>query len=133
MTTKEKLIDYLKVKGISKTKFYAETGLSNGFLDSGKSLSVDNLKRIISVYRDINLNWLLHDVGEKTEFTLMEDIIPYSSNNNVCEQCIEKQKKIDLLQDQIMKLIDDSLKDRELLRRFIASKDATINKQQDCA
>lgn len=130
MTTKDKLIDYLKVKGISKAKFYAETGFSNGFLDSGKSLSVDNLKKIISIYGDINLNWLLLDIDDNK---VGEGHIPYISKQDFCTECIEKQKKIDKLQDQLVKVIDDNLKDRDLIRQLISKKDTTINKQQDCA
>lgn len=64
MTEKEKIKQYLDFKGIKKTRFYAETGLSNGFLESGKSLGTDKIKTIISKYPDLSLNWLIFDEGE---------------------------------------------------------------------
>ena len=54
MTDKEKISAYLKEKGITKNAFYKKTGLSNGFLDSGSSLSLDKLRTIIDNYRDLD-------------------------------------------------------------------------------
>lgn len=63
MTEKEKIKQYLDYKGISKNKFYTETGFSVGFLDSGKSLGADKVKIIINTYPDLNINWLILDEG----------------------------------------------------------------------
>ncbi|SCD19265.1 Hypothetical protein PSM36_0433 [Proteiniphilum saccharofermentans] len=59
MTDKQKILEYLKYKGISKNKFYLKTGLSVGFLDSGKSLGVDKLREILDIYHDLNPAWFL--------------------------------------------------------------------------
>lgn len=64
MTDKEKIVQYLKVKKISKNKFYKKTGFSVGFLDSGSSLGVDKLRIIIDNYPDFNSSWLLTGKGE---------------------------------------------------------------------
>lgn len=63
MTEKEKIKQYLDYKGISKNRFYTETGFSVGFLDSGKSLGADKVKIIINTYPDLNINWLILDEG----------------------------------------------------------------------
>jgi repressor LexA len=63
-TDKDKIIKYLDLKGVSKNKFYKETGLSNGFLDSGSSFSLENLRIILDKYRDIDPQWLLTGKGE---------------------------------------------------------------------
>lgn len=63
MGEKDKIKKYLEYKGISKNKFYTETGLSVGFLDSGKSLGADKVKIIINTYPDLNLDWLIMDTG----------------------------------------------------------------------
>lgn len=64
MTEKEKLKAYLKYKGISKNKFYTETGFSVGFLDSGRSLGADKVKIIINKFPDLSLEWLIMDQGD---------------------------------------------------------------------
>ncbi len=63
MSEKEKIREYLNYKGITKNKFYTETGLSTGFLDSGKSLGADKVKIIINKYPDLSLDWLILDKG----------------------------------------------------------------------
>ena len=64
MSDKERIKQYLEYKGISKNKFYSQTGLSVGFLDSGSSLGVDKARIIINKYPDISLNWLVMGKGE---------------------------------------------------------------------
>lgn len=64
MSEKEKIKLYLEYKGISKNRFYTQTGLSMGFLDSGKSLGADKVRIIINTYPDINLAWLILDKGD---------------------------------------------------------------------
>lgn len=64
MTEKEKLKAYLQYKGISKNRFYTETGFSVGFLDSGRSLGADKVKIIINKFPDLSLDWLIMDLGE---------------------------------------------------------------------
>lgn len=63
MSEKEKIREYLNYKGITKNRFYTETGLSIGFLDSGKSLGADKVKIIINKYPDLSLDWLILDKG----------------------------------------------------------------------
>lgn len=64
MTDKEKLQRYLEYKGLSKNSFYTKTGLSIGFLDSGKSFGLDKLKLIVDNYPDLNLDWMIFGEGE---------------------------------------------------------------------
>lgn len=63
ITDKQKILQYLENKGISKNKFYVKTGLSIGFLDSGSSLGVDKLRIIIDNYPDLNVEWVVLDKG----------------------------------------------------------------------
>lgn len=63
MTEKDKIKQYLEYKGFSKNSFYVKTGLSLGFLDSGKSIGADKVRIIINMYPDLNLDWLILDNG----------------------------------------------------------------------
>lgn len=64
MTDKEKIQLYLEHKGFSKNSFYTKTGLSIGFLDSGKSFGLDKLKLITDNYPDLSLDWLIFGTGD---------------------------------------------------------------------
>lgn len=61
---KERILEYLASKGITKYEAYANTGMSNGVLSQNNGLSEENLMRFISYYTDVNPNWLLTGEGE---------------------------------------------------------------------
>lgn len=63
MTEKARIKQFLEYKGISKNKFYVQTGLSVGFLDNGNSLVVDKLKKIFNTYPEINIEWVITGEG----------------------------------------------------------------------
>jgi len=87
MSDKEKIVQYLRYKGISKNSFYKTTGLSVGFLDSGSSLGVDKLRIIIDNYQDLNPLWffvadsdMIKTVSDTTEES---DHDTYSNINQI--------------------------------------------------
>lgn len=52
---KERILQFIEYKRLSKNKFYKETGLSNGILDKQGGISSDSLEKIYCVYPEINL------------------------------------------------------------------------------
>ena len=63
MTSRDRIIQFVEFKKISKNKFYKETGLSNGFLDKNNHPGADKLEQIIYTYPEINPTWLLTGEG----------------------------------------------------------------------
>lgn len=61
---KEKILQFIDYKGISKNKFYIKTGISNGVLDKKSSLSMNTVEKIYSAYPEINPEWLITGEGE---------------------------------------------------------------------
>lgn len=61
---KERLLKYLDFKGVTRYKFYKDTGLSNGFLDKEGAIGSDKCEKICYQYSDINPTWLLTGKGE---------------------------------------------------------------------
>ena len=62
---RERIAEFLILKGISRYRFYKDTGLSNGFLDKPGSINSDNCEKICYCYTDINPEWLLTGKGDK--------------------------------------------------------------------
>lgn len=63
----ERLDKYMKIKGLNDNKITVETGISNGLIGKARkrgSLSLENISKILNVYRDIDANWLLLGEGE---------------------------------------------------------------------
>ena len=61
---KERILQFIEYKGISKYKFYQETGITRGVLDKESGISEDNIAKFIAYSDEINLEWLLLGKGE---------------------------------------------------------------------
>ena len=64
-TQKDRILQFIEYKGISKNKFYNETGISNGILDKKSGLSMDTIEKFYSTYPEINPEWLLTGKSER--------------------------------------------------------------------
>ena len=60
----DRILQIIEHKGISKNKFYKETGLSNGFLDKVKDVGASKLEYILNTYPEIDIEWLLTGKGK---------------------------------------------------------------------
>ncbi|MBD8388240.1 helix-turn-helix transcriptional regulator [Dysgonomonas sp. BGC7] len=76
-TQKDRIILYLESRGISKNKFYTQTGVSNGTLDKKSGITGDTITKIYKAYPDINLEWLIMGEGEmvkNSQFAIHHDL-----------------------------------------------------------
>lgn len=64
-TVKQRIIKFIKYKGIGKTKFERAVGLSNGYLNQLRHApSYEKIQMIIGTFPDLNEVWLLTGEGE---------------------------------------------------------------------
>lgn len=77
-STKERILKYLDYKGISKADFYILTGIKRGLLDADKLKSAVSdvfIAKIIAVYPDISLNWLITGRGDMLKEAPGEEVL----------------------------------------------------------
>ena len=113
---RERIAEYLILKGISRYRFYKDTGLSNGFLDKPGSINSDNCEKICYCYPDINPEWLLTGKGEMLK-----------SGELIELEKSDKQASIEVLVKKIVELTSDNTllkKENETLRSLTG----TVNK-----
>lgn len=60
---KQNILKYLDFKGISKYKFYQESGITRGVLDQNNGMSEENITRFLAYGLDIDPTWLLTGRG----------------------------------------------------------------------
>ncbi|MGN7787189.1 S24 family peptidase [Niabella sp. 22666] len=72
---KERILQHLESVNISKRKFYAHTGISNGVLDKKTGLTEDNIERYISAFPEINPSWLVTGEGSMYLKTTVSEIV----------------------------------------------------------
>ena len=64
-TIKERLIAYLKYKGVNNSEFGRIIGVSNAYISSiRKSIQPDKTEKISTSFPDLNISWLMTGEGE---------------------------------------------------------------------
>lgn len=115
---KQKILEYLKYKGISNYRCYKETGMSHGVLGQKNGISEENLIRFFKSYRDISPIWVILGEGnmlrdenlkevEKEKESIEEkiqDVTPdfllrrfeelVIENNNLKQRLLENKKNV---------------------------------------
>lgn len=62
-TSKDRVLQFVDFKGVSRRKFYEKCGLSNAFLDKVGSIGADKLESISIAYPDLNVEWIVTGKG----------------------------------------------------------------------
>lgn len=78
-TTKERILHYIECKNIPKSKFYNDLGIKRGLLDSDKlkaSVTDVVIAKILAIYKDLNINWLLTGEGNMLRSESEKENIP---------------------------------------------------------
>lgn len=68
---KQRIIETLENKGVSKYQFYKESGITRGVLDKDSGISEDNIAKFIAHFPDIDTHWLI--TGERKNGTITEN------------------------------------------------------------
>lgn len=81
--TLKRIKQYLDSKGIRVSVFEREIGFSNGSfasqLKNDKTIGVDKLEKILRIYTDINVEWLLTGRGDILKQDILnEERVPYT-------------------------------------------------------
>ena len=72
MGTVQRIRQYIENKGISKYRFYQQSGLSNGALDKGENIGSDKCEKILYAFPDLNSDWLLTGRGSMLKNNWLE-------------------------------------------------------------
>ncbi len=113
MGSKQRILEYLQIKGIGKRDFARDTGLSHTILNSGNNLGTDKLEKIISAYPDINIYWVVTGTGDMI-LTKSQAEAFNSEDSEVSETKLDKY-----FQMNFIKAISDDEKSREILTLFV--------------
>ncbi len=115
-TIKSRMIQYAENKGITVTKLPEKIGMtySNFKPDALKrSINSDAIDKYMSIFPDVDLYWLITGIEQKRHL----DVLAEDEENYVttCKMCIEKEKRIKLLEIQNEELKQDKQDFKNLL------------------
>lgn len=113
---KEKILQYLSLKGVTKYNFYKESGVSYGILSQNSGLTEENIIKILTYYNDLSAEWLFRGQGQmiraNKENLSVTNVANIQGNNN------------NNIQNTDNMLIDS-------LRKAIEAQEETIKVQRD--
>lgn len=108
-STKERILQFIDYKCISKTLFFEKTGIKRGFLDSDKlnqAVSDDHITKIIANYPEVSIEWLLTGNGHMLR-----------SNTKEAEKTIYNNTNCNSLKDKnistLISILNDTLKEKD--------------------
>lgn len=83
-TVKQRLIQFIKYKGISQRKFENMINVSNGFINNiSKSIGAEKLYRIQSIFPELNDAWLLTGEGNMLNNTTTDSLQTHGNINTL--------------------------------------------------
>ena len=113
-SAKERIILFIKKKGLSQKKFEKAAGLSNGYINSlRRSPTAEKMRSIIDAFPEINPQWLLTGEGEMLNQELSKPDVQKpkdeenqpSIDNSAAPDVLNKPKKYDFdVEEEIRQL-----------------------------
>jgi hypothetical protein len=73
---KKRILEVIDNKGITKYRFYKESGMTRGVLDKPGGISEDNIVKFVKYYADVDVNWLI--TGQLKKGKNHSDSPPYT-------------------------------------------------------
>lgn len=111
---KDRVVQVAEAQDMSKEAFFRSIGMSSAnFRGKAKEspLNSNAIVNIITKYPETDLYWLLH--GSYKEANMVKEASV--SYDQLCEQCLEKDKLIAVLKEQIVDLKADKNDFKKLL------------------
>lgn len=93
---KQNVLQFVDYKGITKYRFYQETGITRGILDQNNGMSEENTSRFLAYYPEVNVEWLITGKGEMLKTKSEEKVIKENDNlkDNLFDNKPNVQKKL---------------------------------------
>jgi hypothetical protein len=123
-TVTERLLQFITDKGISRNAFYTKTGIGNGSLDKKGGMNTQSIEKVLEVYPDLNLYWLITGKGERTINPAKSERTKERIEDAPIE-LLDVYRKLDLLRDKLQETEEELNVERQESRM----KDAKISEQ----
>jgi len=105
-TVQDRLIEFIKYKGLTKNKFETMCGLGKRYVSNiSKSISPDVTQRISLTFPELNMGWVLAGTGEMLmKDETKEEVVPVSADTmkiylNLTDTLRSQQNTIAILTD----------------------------------
>lgn len=133
MGIKDRLIQFIDFKGITKRQFTQKIDVSHSYIDGLKTMQSDKISKISEVYPELNINWLLLGKGEMLNVSEIkyaanssaDGLIDSGATDDIMALNITTENKILMLRDRVaMQAIEI-----RMLNRLVNEYEQKLNKQ----
>ena len=108
-TVKDRLIQYIEYKHITKSEFCRNIGVSTSYVTSIRaSIQPEKMTKIIEIYSDLNIGWLLTGFGKMINSTENDENLKQildSKNNEIASMA-----KTIAVQDELLQTLREKIK-----------------------
>lgn len=100
---KQRLIEFIEFKGISKNRFEVDCGLSPRYVSNiSRSIGQDIIKKISLTYPELNIGWLLTGEGSMLKEESSQNLKVLEDLEKIYKNKIESlEEKINMLNDTV--------------------------------
>ncbi len=114
-SVKDRLIEYLKYKRISKSDFGRSIGVSSAYISSmRRSISQEKKEIIEQIYTDLNIEWLLYGIGsmlknikaEPSLLDILKEFDNFKKTQEELKEMIRNQNNLIKQQQQALSLLE---------------------------
>lgn len=133
ISIKQRLITFIKSRGLSIRKFESTVGLSNGYINQLRHApSNDKLSMILDKFPEINKVWLMTGEGEMLKPSVVQNNkngdniqgqsvkVNKSSHDELVEIMKQQMRSLNKSQEQLDKSQDQLSKSQEQIDRLLA-------------
>ncbi|WP_138481693.1 hypothetical protein [Dyadobacter bucti] len=106
---KRNILQFLEYKGIGKSEFYRQTGITRSVLDQNNGMSEDNLARFLVKFPEVRAEWLILGEGEMLKAE--------NNSENAATTIEKKSNQVEVLKTELL-AANDSIK---LMQRQIVT------------
>ncbi|NDW10923.1 S24 family peptidase [Dysgonomonas sp. 520] len=133
---KQRVLQFIDKKRITKYQFYKETGITRGVLDQDSGMSEENTARFIAYYPEVNIEWLVTGNGDmlkSAEKSVSKSVSKSVPNDKNEEKIEEKRNDTNRLNDDEHEVSLHSLKtdyygvDKQLIPLYELEATAGLN------
>lgn len=77
---KQNILQFIDYKGISKYKFYQDTGITRSVLDQKTGMSEENTAKFLAYFPEVNIEWLFTGNGPMLRNEIQSEVIAENYN-----------------------------------------------------
>ena len=101
---KQRILQYIENKYVSKRDFYIKSAISRGTLESNTGITEDILAKFLAIHPEVSLDWLINGSGDIIKKDSVTDIYINGDKNILLDKVVELAQENGMLKEELKAL-----------------------------